>query len=542
MIGKYRVEAVIGEGGMGVVLKAHHSELGEDVAIKCLLPEMLDRPEVVARFLREARAAAKLKGEHVARVFDVGKLPDSQTPYIVMEYLDGADLNAIIKQHGRQHPAVAVDLLLQACEALAEAHSIGIVHRDIKGSNFLVTQAPDEPPILKVLDFGIATAPDGDSNLTNASSVLGTPAYMAPEQISATRSADVRSDIWALGIVLYELIEGKRPFRSDVYYDLCLMIRTEPPPPLTNPELPDGLEAVVHKCLEKSPDARYQTCAELAFDLLPFASDPSIARATAEQCARLARRSGRGERVEGDNTGGHARLSAPMPSVGAPTTPSRGAEKSGPTPAPKTPGPKTPVPKVPLPPIVAAHAPAKAAADLDAAETLVADKHVAPAPVPEKRATPTSISASSGQMSPSAPLPSLRRKHTGVVVVAIVVLAVVGLGVYTMSGGDSADHAAAPAPPPPVPTPAVAPPSGPEVTPPAPPPAPPLAPTIPEQKPPAEKPVKPDKPPVEKPVKPDKPEKPEKPPVKPPKKPKPDKPTCQPPGQVNPFDDRPVCS
>jgi len=345
MIDKYRVESVIGEGGMGVVLKARHTELDEDVAIKCLLPEMLDRPEVVARFLREAKAAAKLKGEHIARVFDVGKLPDG-TPYIVMEYLDGADINAIIKHHGRQDPAIAVDLMLQACEALAEAHSIGIVHRDIKGSNLFITQAPDEPPALKILDFGIATAPDGESDLTNASSVLGTPAYMAPEQISAARRADARSDIWALGIVFYELLEGKRPFRSDVYYDLCLMIRTEPPPPLTRPEIPDGLEAVLHVCLAKSGDDRYQTCAELAFDLLPFASDPAVARGTAEQCARLARRSGRTADADTSN----ARLTPPTIGAARPTTPSdRPATPHERTPAPKTPAPRTPVTKLAVP-------------------------------------------------------------------------------------------------------------------------------------------------------------------------------------------------
>src|SRR5262252_8465340 len=138
---KYVVESVIGEGGMGAVLKAKHLDLDEFVAIKCLLPEMMSRPEIVRRFIREAKAAVKLKGEHVARVIDVGRL-ENRVPYIVMEYLEGADLNAIIKHHGAQDPQVAVDLVLQACEAIAEAHSMGIIHRDIKASNFFITQPP----------------------------------------------------------------------------------------------------------------------------------------------------------------------------------------------------------------------------------------------------------------------------------------------------------------------------------------------------------------------------------------------------------------
>ena len=304
---KYRIESVIGQGGMGVVLKARHLELDKDVAIKILLPEMQASAEVVARFLREAKAVVKLKGEHITRVLDVGRLPDAGTPYIVMEFLDGADLNKIIKRHGPQHPAVAVDLMLQACEAIAEAHSIGIVHRDLKGSNFFVTHADGEASQLKVLDFGMATAPDGISELTSASTVLGTPAYMAPEQISATRSADARSDLWSLGIVLYEMLEGKRPFRADVYYDLCIQIRTEPPPPVSRGELPAGLEAAILVCLVNTRDARYQTVAEFAAAIAPFATDPALAHTIVEQCVRYARRSGRVEqRADGEVSGGHA--------------------------------------------------------------------------------------------------------------------------------------------------------------------------------------------------------------------------------------------
>src|SRR5215211_2136036 len=183
---------------MGAVLQAHHIELEEPVAIKLLLPKMLDRQEVVQRFLREAKAAVKLKGEHVARVIDVGRLDADVdgnfegVPYIVMEYLEGSNLHAIIKAHGPQDPAISVDLMMQACEAIAEAHALGIIHRDITASNCFITWAgADQPAHLKVLDFGMATTPKGTSELTDNGEIIGTPAYMAPEQMRSSRLADV---------------------------------------------------------------------------------------------------------------------------------------------------------------------------------------------------------------------------------------------------------------------------------------------------------------------------------------------------------------
>jgi eukaryotic-like serine/threonine-protein kinase len=298
LLGKYRVESILGEGGMGGVLKAWHIDLDEPVAIKVLLPEMMEREEIVQRFMREAKAAVKLKGEHVARVLDVGKLEGDVdgrlegTPYIVMEFLDGADLNAIIKHHGPQDPSMACDLLLQACQAIAEAHSLGIIHRDIKASNFFITQPEGQAPHLKVLDFGIATTPQGTSELTDGSSVIGTPSYMAPEQMRSSRLADARSDIWSLGVVLYEMLEGRRPFRSEAYSDLCLKVGMDPPEPMVQPAVPETLRAIVMRCLEKPVERRYQSVAELAFDLLPFVSDPVLARASVEQTARLLSRRG----------------------------------------------------------------------------------------------------------------------------------------------------------------------------------------------------------------------------------------------------------
>ncbi len=284
LLGKYRVESLIGAGGMGYVLKAHHLELDQPVAIKCLLPELLNREDQVQRFSREARACSKLRGPHVARVMDVGRLPDN-SPIIVMEYLEGADLGAIIKAHGAQDPAMAVDMLLQACEGLAEAHGAGIIHRDVKSSNFFIVQPPNQPPLLKVLDFGIATAPAGKSDLTGDGTVMGTPDYMAPEQMRSTKDVDQRSDIWSLGVVLYELLDGTRPFRSETYASLCFAVGMDPPEAMTQP-VPEALQQVVLRCLAKPLAERYQNVAELAWDLVPFASDPAMARGAAERCAR----------------------------------------------------------------------------------------------------------------------------------------------------------------------------------------------------------------------------------------------------------------
>lgn len=286
LLGKYRVDSLIGRGGMGAVVKAWQMDLDRPVAIKILMQEMLEREELVQRFLREAKAAVKLQGPHVARVLDVGRLPDT-TPIIVMEYLEGADLGAIVKHHGAQDPRIAVDLLLQACEGLAEAHSVGIVHRDVKSSNFFISQKPNQPAVLKVLDFGIATAPQGTSELTTTQSVMGTPSYMAPEQMRSSKDVDARSDIWSLGVVLYELLEGLRPFRSDVYSELCLKVGMDPPIAMIRPGVPHELQMVVMKCLEKGLAQRYQSVADLAWDLVPFATDPGLSRGSAERCSRM---------------------------------------------------------------------------------------------------------------------------------------------------------------------------------------------------------------------------------------------------------------
>ena len=195
--GKYRVESTLGFGGMGVVLAARHLQLDERVAIKVLRDDVTVDAEHVARFLREAQAAVRLKSEHVARILDVGTLPDGK-PYMVMELLEGLDLGRLLQDQGQLARPLAVDLVLQTCDALAEAHAIGIVHRDIKPTNLFITSRRDGSPLLKVLDFGISKAQStAELSLTQTSSMLGTPAYMSPEQMRSARNADARSDLWS---------------------------------------------------------------------------------------------------------------------------------------------------------------------------------------------------------------------------------------------------------------------------------------------------------------------------------------------------------
>ncbi len=269
LTGDYRVDSQIAKGGMGVVLAGTHVPSGDRVAIKVLtIPE--DAPLGIRdRFLNEALAVAKLKNAHVARFRDVGTLADG-TPYMVMELLEGVDLSRVLEKTDRLLPDIAVDYILQACEALSEAHSLGIVHRDIKPSNLFVATRTDGTQMVKVLDFGISRAPLGLSRLTSHDTILGTPVYMAPEQMKSARLADARSDIWSLGAVLYELIEGLVPFDGDSYAELCLRIAMDPPMSMIAPVQP-GLERAIAKCLAKDPTARWQHVGQLGRAIVPYA-------------------------------------------------------------------------------------------------------------------------------------------------------------------------------------------------------------------------------------------------------------------------------
>jgi serine/threonine protein kinase len=273
---KYRVERILGEGGMGYVVAAYHLKLEQKVALKFLKPEALAHQHIVQRFAREARAAAKIQGEHVARVIDVGELP-SGAPYIVMEYLDGEDLAHRLHQRGPLPVTEAVGYLLEACEALAEAHAAGIVHRDLKPPNLFLARSAGRIPIIKILDFGISKAVDEqgstDRNLTSTSMIMGTPHYMSPEQLRSSRDVDARSDIWALGVVLFELLTGQPPFDGENTTSVITAIVTEPPRRLLDlrPDAPRELENVIGRCLAKLRIERYADILELARALSPFA-------------------------------------------------------------------------------------------------------------------------------------------------------------------------------------------------------------------------------------------------------------------------------
>jgi serine/threonine protein kinase len=276
LAGKYRVERVLGSGGMGVVVAAHHIMLDEKVALKFLLPDAVVNPDSVARFVREARAATKIKNEHVARVTDVGIL-DGGSPYMVMEYLEGHDLAAWLEQRGALPVEQAVDFVLQACEAIAEAHTLGIVHRDLKPANLFSVKKPDGTLSVKVLDFGISkiTTPGASAHhLTKTSTFLGSPSYMSPEQMKLSKNVDERSDIWSLGVILFELLTGRTPFDAEGVTELAIKVATEPCPSVSTlrADVPAGLADVITRCLEKAPAQRYQSIGELALALQAFGS------------------------------------------------------------------------------------------------------------------------------------------------------------------------------------------------------------------------------------------------------------------------------
>ncbi len=275
---KYRIEEVLGAGGFGLVVAARHLQLNDRVALKFLLPAARAKPEIVQRFLREARAAVKIKSEHVARVLDVGALPDG-APFMVMEYLAGCDLGQEIARRGSLPATEAVEVLLQACEAIAEAHSLGIIHRDLKPANLFRIDRPGGAFLIKVLDFGIAKLAEGEPSaepigLTTTSAVMGSPHYMAPEQLRSSRAADARSDIWSLGVILFLMLSGKLPFDADSLPGVIAMVFSEPAPSFRQlgAQVPPELEAVVRRCLDRNPDNRYESIRDLAEALAPHAS------------------------------------------------------------------------------------------------------------------------------------------------------------------------------------------------------------------------------------------------------------------------------
>jgi serine/threonine protein kinase len=271
---KYAVERLLGFGATSVVLAARHTQLREKVALKVLRPEVAYLPGLKARFEREARAAVRIKSEHIVRVLDVGVM-DTGLPYIVMEFLDGCDLQELLRTRGAVPIPEAVEYVAQACVGVAEAHATGIIHRDLKPSNLYLVHRPDGSPLVKVLDFGVSkfTSDTGDpTDLTLMEGVLGSPKYMSPEQARSARSVDARADVWSLGVILYHLLAGRPPFAGESTTEVLSAILASEPKPLTEllPDAPAPLELIVRRCLEKKVDRRIQSVAELARALVPW--------------------------------------------------------------------------------------------------------------------------------------------------------------------------------------------------------------------------------------------------------------------------------
>ncbi|HEX6272352.1 MAG TPA: serine/threonine-protein kinase, partial [Polyangiaceae bacterium] len=275
--GKYRLERVLGVGGMGAVVLARHDKLGESVAIKFLLPRAIGQGRHAQRFLREARAASRIRSAHVARVFDVDVRADG-TPFIVMEHLAGETLAARIKRAGALDIERTVDDVLEACEAVAEAHSLGIVHRDLKPANLFLARGAGNIELMKVLDFGISkvvTPDSGDGDSTTGDAFVGSPPYMSPEQLTNPAGVDRRTDIWSLGIIFYNCLTGKAPFKADTVGQVLASILQGRPVSVVElrPEIPSGLSKAIERCMAREREARYPDIVSLARELAVYGTE-----------------------------------------------------------------------------------------------------------------------------------------------------------------------------------------------------------------------------------------------------------------------------
>jgi eukaryotic-like serine/threonine-protein kinase len=281
--GKYLIHRLLGEGGMAFVFEASHQRLGQRVAVKLLHPDFARDTDLVARFEREARALALLKSRHVARVSDVDATLDG-LPYIVMEFLQGRDLDAELQQRGRIPVDEAVDYVLQSCAAMAEAHGVGIVHRDLKPANLFLAEDNGER-IVKVLDFGISKVVGETTRLTGSGAVMGTVLYMSPEQVRAAPDVDTRADIWALGMILYELVAGRAPWEGSSHQIAAAIVSGDAADVRSFAAVPDGLATALRTTLARDRNHRYASVRELAAALVPFTSPTSLGAAVADQLA-----------------------------------------------------------------------------------------------------------------------------------------------------------------------------------------------------------------------------------------------------------------
>jgi serine/threonine protein kinase len=290
--GRYRIESVLGTGGMGVVYAATHVALRLPVALKVVHPSLANSREARARFCIEARAGAALRSPHVLRVYDAGEL-GGEDCYVVMERLEGSNLDELLEATGPLSVETAVEYVLQACSGLAEAHAIGLVHRDIKPENLFLSHYRCAPPLIKIMDFGIARW-HGDEfrggRLTNPSSSLGSPCYQSPEQMENAVDVDERSDIWSLGLVLFELLTGYCPFEAENLQETCWKVLQGPRPSLRSarPDIDPGLEAVLGRCLALDRGKRFASVKQLASALRPFGARASLAQGSPQLLSRKA--------------------------------------------------------------------------------------------------------------------------------------------------------------------------------------------------------------------------------------------------------------
>ena len=280
--GRYRIVQLLGVGGMGCVFEAHQVHLNQRVALKFILPSMVTESSAVGRFLREARAAARLVTPHVCHVLDLGTLP-SGTPFLAMEYLEGETVEQRLVREGPFPVTLAVRAIIEVLEALSEAHGLGIVHRDLKPANLFFARVASGAEVVKVLDFGIAKSvhPDIEHGLatTAASMVLGSPHYMAPEQLQPGTQVDARGDLWSIGCVLYQLLTGQLPFTGQTLVDVMYAIGRHTPDPIRarRPDVSPALESVVMRCLSKSPAQRPESVEVLRAALLEALAAPAEA-------------------------------------------------------------------------------------------------------------------------------------------------------------------------------------------------------------------------------------------------------------------------
>jgi eukaryotic-like serine/threonine-protein kinase len=282
--GKYEIVRLLGEGGMAFVFEAQHKRLHQRVAIKLLAPELATDAELVQRFEREARAVARLSTKHVVRVTDVD-VTGSGLPYMVMEFLEGRDLDAELQARRQLPVAESVDIVVQACSGMLEAHAMGIIHRDLKPANLFLARERDGAAaarVVKILDFGISKMLGESSRLTGAGAVMGTVLYMSPEQVRAEPNLDVRADVWSLGVILFELLAGRPPFEGSSPQIAVKIVSTDAPDLRTfAPNVPEGLALTVRRMLDRDRERRFATLLEVVEALAPFTAPGSLGAAIA---------------------------------------------------------------------------------------------------------------------------------------------------------------------------------------------------------------------------------------------------------------------